>query len=187
MGNFKFTYYAGTLPTCGAVSLSLPLSISQFALRFTGILSNCKLLPLLYPPPPCCALFTVCLALERILLTCCLDASLPAPVCSIPCRGGISIALPAVGDPISRVHVWSDNVCVLCVTYNDFRAQIVQNLRWALVLTPAQREGSSLGDPTGACLFRMLPFFRDAPFGGRLPLIEAQTGENTVCNCLACF
>lgn len=122
-----------------------------------------------------------------------LPGCLPWLGCSIPCREGISIALPAVADPISlnacvfHLCVCACVSCVLHLTTFEFKLYKIYDGR---AFSHQQREGSFPRVLTGCTVFSGVPHF-----GGRelpqscchwhcLPLIEAQSGATSAAQTL---
>lgn len=117
------------------------------------------------------------------LLTCCL-AACPASYAASHAEKAFLLLCPLSLTQFPSVHVCCMSVCVcgvLCVTFNDFRVQIVQNLRWARIFTPATRGVFSEG-PYWGLLFSGVPHLEAANshraccHWHSLPLIEAQSG-----------
>lgn len=105
-----------------------------------------------------------------------LPGCLPWLGCSIPCREGISIALPAVADPISLsacvlyvcscACVWLVS-CVLHLTTFEFKLYKIYDGR---AFSHQQREGSFPRVLTGCTFFRGCPIWRPRAATELLPV-----------------
>lgn len=105
-----------------------------------------------------------------------LPGCLPWLGCSIPCREGISIALPAVADPISLsacvLYVCSCVCacvvsCVLHLTTFEFKLYKIYDGR---AFSHQQREGSFPRVLTGCTFFRGCPIWRPRAATELLPV-----------------
>lgn len=133
------------------------------------ILSNCKFFPRpsSFSLPPVLGSLHSLLGTWTHLLTCCL-AACPGSAAASHAEKAFLLLCPLSLTQFPLVHVCS--ICVflcvcvcgvLCVTFNDFRVQIVQNLRWPRIFTPATRGVFSEG-PYWVYVFSGVPHLEAA-------------------------